>query len=260
MSTNNSEQNARVRDQFSKQAERYAELINSSKDTTLPALLEAVKPTTDDRMLDVGCGTGRFAITLAPLVAKAVGIDLTSAMLEQARKAQAAAHVENIEWQQGDVADLPFADGEFTLVTCKAMLHHVTEPLRVIAEMSRVCARGGHVLAADLTPARDKVAAFDAIEILRDPSHAHAMTLDELRAIGSTLGLKEIAVHEHATRMLLEPVLQTSFPEAGVLDRVRNLYRIDAESGGDALGFGARIDNGEITVAYPMSMVVWEKV
>jgi ubiquinone/menaquinone biosynthesis C-methylase UbiE len=260
MSTDNAEQNARVRDQFGKQAARYAALINSSKDTTLPTLLEAVKPTLDDRMLDVGCGTGRFAITLAPLVAKVVGIDLTVAMLEQARKAQAAANIENIEWQQGDVANLPFADGEFRLVTCKAMLHHVTEPQRVIAEMSRVCAQGGRVLAADLTPARDKVAAFDAIEILRDPSHAHAMTLDELRAIGSALGLKEIAVHEHVTRMALEPVLQASFPDAGVLDRVRNLYRIDAENGGDALGFGARIDNGEITVAYPMSMVVWEKL
>lgn len=260
MSTNNSEQNARVRDQFGKQAARYAALINSSKDTTLPTLLEAVRPLPTDRMLDVGCGTGRFAITLAPLVANVVGIDLTAAMLDQARKAQAAAHIENIEWQQGDVANLPFVDGEFRLVTCKAMLHHVTEPARVIAEMSRVCARGGHVLAADLTPARDKVAAFDAIEILRDPSHAHAMTLDELRAIGSALGLKEIAVHEHVTRMPLEPVLQASFPDAGVLDRVRNLYRIDAENGGDALGFGARIDNGEITVAYPMSMVVWEKL
>lgn len=260
MSINNSDQNARVLDQFGKQAASYAALINSSKDNTLPTLLDAVKPTPSDRMLDVGCGTGRFALTLAPLVANVVGIDLTAAMLEQARKAQAAANIENIEWQQGDVTDLPFADGEFTLVTCKAMLHHIAEPARVIAEMSRVCVRGGRVLAADLTPARDKVAAFDAIEVLRDPSHAHAMTLDELRAIGSALGLKEIAVHEHATRMPLEPVLQTSFPEAGILDRVRRLYRIDAENGGDALGFGARIDNGEITVAYPMSMVVWEKV
>lgn len=260
MSINNSDQNARVLDQFGKQAASYAALINRSKDTTLPLLLEAVKPVLSDRMLDVGCGTGRFAISLAPLVAKVVGIDLTAAMLQQARQLQADAKITNVEWQQGDVTDLPFADDAFTLVTCKAMLHHITEPARVIAEMSRVCARGGRVLAIDLTPQRDKVAAFDAIEILRDPSHAHALTIEQLRAMGNAVGLKEIAVHEYATRMPLEPVLQTSFPEAGILDRVRRLYRIDAENGGDALGFGARIDNGEVTVAYPMSMVVWEKM
>ena len=141
---------------------------------------------------------------------------------------------------------------------------------RVISPVSRVwCVNwGGYVLfdwdtffAATLASIGDRDLAYaNAIEILRDPSHAHALTSAELRAIGSLLGLREIAVSSYETRMPLEPVLQTSFPENGALERVRKLYRIDAESGADALGFGARIENGEITVAYPMSMVVWEKV
>jgi 2-polyprenyl-3-methyl-5-hydroxy-6-metoxy-1,4-benzoquinol methylase len=257
---NASNHKARVLDQFTKQAASYAALVNSSQDTTLPLLLDALKPMPTDRMLDVGCGTGRFAVALAPLVAKVSGIDLTAEMLKQARQCQADAHLANIEWQCGDVADLPFADGEFSIVTTRAMLHHVVEPKRVIAEMNRVCARGGRIMAMDLTPAREKIAAFDAIEILRDPSHAHVLTHAELRAIGAELGLKEIAVHTYDARMPLEPILQTSYPEAGVLDRVRNLYRIDAKSGVNALGFNARIENDEITVAYPMSMFVWEKV
>lgn len=258
--SNESNHNARILDQFAKQAESYAALVNRSKDTTLPILLDAVKPMPTDRLLDVGCGTGRFAVTLAPLVAKVVGIDLTAEMLKQAQQLQADAKLANIEWHQGDVSNLPFADGEFNVVTTRAMLHHVIEPARVIAEMNRVCARGGRIMTMDLTPKREKIAAFDAIEILRDPSHAHVLTNAELRAIGSKLGLKEITSHEYEARMPLEPILQTSFPEAGVLDRVRKLYRIDAESGVDALGFHARIANGEITVAYPMSMVVWEKI
>lgn len=251
--------NARVLDQFTKQAESYAAFVNRNKDTTLPMLLDAVKPMPSDRMLDVGCGTGRFAVTLAPLVANVVGIDLTVEMLKQAQQLQIDTNLSNIEWRQGDVANLPFADGEFNIVSSRAMLHHVVEPARVLAEMNRVCVRGGRIVAIDLTPSREKVAAVDAIEILRDPSHAHALTNAKLRAIGNELGLKEITVNQYEARMPLELVLRASFPEVGVLDRVRRLYRIDAESGADALGLGACIENGEITVAYPMSMVVWEK-
>ena len=254
------EQNARVLDQFEKQAVSYAALISRGKNTLLPAFLDAVKPVRADRMLDVGCGTGRFAITVAPLVGQVVGVDLTAAMLEQARQSQAAAHVDNIEWQQADVSALPFSDGEFTLVTSSAMLHHVASPARVVAAMRRVCAPGGRIFISDLTPKREKAAAFDAIEILRDPSHTHAMTQAELRAIGTELGLTEIAANEYELRMPLEEVLQTSFPEAGMLERVRRLYRIDAECGADTLGLGARIENGEVIVTYPMSMVAWQRV
>ncbi len=254
------EQNARVLDQFNKQAASYAALISRSKNTSLAAFLDAVKPVRADRMLDVGCGTGRFAVAVAPLVAQVVGVDLTAAMLEQARRLQADSQIENIEWQQADVTELPFADGEFTLVTSSAMLHHVASPARVMAEMRRVCAPGGRIFISDLTPHREKVAAFDAIEILRDPSHVHAMTQAELRAIGTELGLTEIAVNEYVACMPLEAVLQTSFPEAGMLERVRRLYSIDAECGADTLGFGARIENGEVIVAYPMSMVAWQRV
>lgn len=255
----NADQNARVRDQFEKQAVSYAALISRTKDTSFPTFLDAVKPLHTDRMLDVGCGTGRFAISVAPLVANVVGIDLTSAMLEQARRSQAAAQIENIEWQQGDVTELPFTDGQFTLVTSRTMLHHVVSPRRVVEEMRRVCAPGGRIFISDVTPNPDKVAAFDAIEILRDPSHTHAMTQSELRAIGAELGLTEINVTGYLARLPLESVLQTSFPEPGMLDRVRRLYRFDAECGADTLGLAARFDDGAITIAYPMSMLTWKR-
>lgn len=256
---NDIQHNALVVDQFTKQAESYAALVNRSKDTTLPMLLAALKPLPSDRMLDVGCGTGRFAVTLAPLVASVVGIDLTAEMLKQGQQLQAEAKLGNIEWRQGDVANLPFNDDAFTIVVSRAMLHHVIEPARVIAEMVRVSASGGRIVVIDLTPPREKIAAFDAIEILRDPSHAHVLTAAELRDIGEALGLREVAVREYETRMPLTQILQTSYPEAGVLERVRKLFLIDAQSGVNALGFNARIENGDITLTYPMSMMVWEK-
>jgi SAM-dependent methyltransferase len=254
-----SEQNVRVLDQFGKQAASYAALIGKSSDSSLPVLLDAVKPTHAHRMLDVGCGTGRFALSLAPLLGHVIGVDLTPAMLDQARRQQADANIGNVEWRQADVTQLPFNDGEFDLVTCKAMLHHVAEPAVVIAEMRRVCRQGGYVVATDVTPSPEKSAAANAIEILRDPSHAQFPTTEELRAIGAAVGLTEVVVHDYVTRFPLEPVLRASFPGEGMLDRVRKLYQIDAQAGGDSLGLGATIESGEIRLAYPMTMMVWRR-
>ena len=251
------DQNARVLDQFGKQASAYAALVQSAGDSSLEPLLSALRPLPTERMLDVGCGSGRFAVRMAPLVAQVIGVDLTEAMLEQARRLQAGAGVANVTWQQCDVTQLPFADGDFDIVSSQAMLHHVASPAAVISEMRRVCKPDGRIVVIDMTPRPEKAAALNAIELLRDPSHARAMTNAELRAIGADLGLAEVATRQYESRIALELVLKTSFPDAGMLDRIRSLYRLDAESGSDSLGLGARLEGDQITVGYPMTMVVW---
>lgn len=251
-------QNSEILDQFEKQAEAYAALMLRNPDNSLRALLEIAQPRLDDRMLDVGCGTGRLALSLARLVHHVTGIDLTPAMLNQARTLQAELGISNIEWREGDVTALPFPDGCFSLVTCRSMLHHCVSPKNVMAEMRRVCAPNGRIAVTDLTPAAGKSAAFDAIEILRDPSHVHAMPTEELRAIGATLGLREVGVHSDQVRLPLEAVLATSCPPETMLDRVRQLYRQDAESGADALGLAASLEDGVVSIAYPSTLLVWD--
>jgi ubiquinone/menaquinone biosynthesis C-methylase UbiE len=251
------QQNAAVLDQFAKQAQAYAALLARNPDSSLAPLLENARPVPEDRVLDVGCGAGNMAVALAPLVAQVTGVDLTPAMLDQARRRQADAGCANIEWLQADVTALPFADGAFDLVMSRALLHHTAAPGRVLAEMRRVCAADGRLMVIDLTPPSTKAAAFDAIETLRDPSHVQAMTPDALRRLGAELGLREVVVHALETRLPLEAVLATSFPDPGVLDRVRAIYRVDAESGANALGMDAQLVEGKILIVYPMTLAVW---
>jgi ubiquinone/menaquinone biosynthesis C-methylase UbiE len=257
--TRKSDQDARVLDQFSQQAEAYAQLISSvaARAPALGGLLELACPTRDDRALDVGCGTGHRAVALAPLVAHVTGVDMTPEMLDQARARQREAGVDNVDWAQGDATALPFPDGAFTLVMSQAMLHHAADPAATLAEMRRVCAPGGRIAVNDLTPAPEKSAAFDAIEILRDPSHAHALTLAELRGLGAALGMEEVEVRPQPSEFPIEPILAASRPPPGMLERVRELYARDAASGADSLGMGARLNNGEVWAAYPMTLVVW---
>jgi hypothetical protein len=110
----------------------------------------------------------------------------------------------------------------------------------------------------DLAPSPDKLAALNAIELLRDPSHARALTIHELRALGATCGLDEILVHTYEAVLPLEPVLKTSFPGGpGMLDRLRSLYRMDASHGANTLGVGAHYDGETLMLAYPMALLVW---
>lgn len=251
--------NRRVLDQFGRQAEDYARLVGGVGDTAADPLIAAVRPRADDRVLDVGCGPGHRAVALAPLVAQVTGLDLTPAMLDQARAHQREAGVQNIHWIEGDAREAPFPDGAFTLVLSQATFHHVADPAAILAEMRRVCAPGGRIGVIDLTPAAEKAPAFDAIETLRDPSHTHALTAAELRMMGRDLGLEEIAVQARRTAMPIEPVLAASRPPPGMLERLRLLYAQDAAAGSDALGMSACLKDGAVWATYPTTLIVWRR-
>jgi ubiquinone/menaquinone biosynthesis C-methylase UbiE len=253
------EQNARVLDQFSQQAEAYAALVNNLGSPFTEPLLQIAQPGAQDRVLDVGCGSGKLAVALAPWVAHVTGVDLTPAMLEQARALQARSGLSNIEWRQADSTALPVEDGAFDLVISRAMFHHAANPLRTLAEMRRACAVGGRIAVDDLAPAPEKAPAFDAIELLRDPSHARALPIEEMRALGSELRMEEIAIHSRLSELPIEVVLAASFPPPGILERVRDLYARDARHGADTFGMSARLKDGQVWVSYPMTLIVWRR-
>jgi len=81
----------------------------------------------DDRVLDLGCGTGQVAVPLADHVGAVVGMDPNSRMLGFAREHAREAGSENVEWVRGSDADLRGESGErlcpFTLTTMARSFH-----------------------------------------------------------------------------------------------------------------------------------------
>ncbi len=255
-----SDQNERVVDQFSQQASAYAALVNSSSQQPAPdPLIELTAPQHDDQVLDVGCGTGQFIVRIARYVAHATGIDLTPAMLDQARAHQLKEGVHNVSWRRADSSALPVDDGSFSLVTSRSMLHHAADPYATVAEMKRACRPGGRVAVSDLTPEADKSPAFDAFELLRDPSHARTLTANELREIGQRLGMKELDLSVRSSALPFDAVLATSVPPRELLERVRALLVRDLDSGGDAFGLRPEMRGDQLWVSYPMTTVVWSR-
>jgi SAM-dependent methyltransferase len=103
-------------------------------------------------LLDVGCGTGRFLLSLGQEASRAVGIDRDAAMLDFARGRIPAEMAPRVEWVEGDAAALPFPDETFDLVLENTLLCFCHHPASVIREMARVCRPGGRILLGELNP------------------------------------------------------------------------------------------------------------
>ena len=254
-----SEHKAQIIGQFTQQAESYSRLTNSLADGGRQAGFRALaQPRPDDLLLDVCCGPGTLTLDLAPYVAHATGLDLTPAMLDQARAAQVLRGVRNAEWVEGDVYALPFADAAFSLAVSSAAFHHVTNPRAAFAELVRVCRPGGRILLRDVTPEAQKSAAYDRMEILRDPSHVHALTQGEMAGLGEGMPVCAPVVQGSVTADLpLDAILATSFPEAVTTAELRAMFYEDARGGEDALGFKARLAGEDILVSYQQTTCVW---
>ncbi|HEX3660505.1 MAG TPA: methyltransferase domain-containing protein [Acidobacteriaceae bacterium] len=210
-----------VVDQFTRQAAQFAHSPAARNEEIVERILRMAEVGPADRALDVASGPGVLACALARHAKHATGIDLTPAMLDQARRTQAEAGLTNLQWDLGDVTAMPYVAATFTVVTCRFAFHHFPEPLRVLREMRRVARPGARVVVADSAPAAAKADAFNAMEGLRDPSHTRALPVEELRALFTAAGLPEPRVERTRLALDLESFLARSYPPGGDRDKDR---------------------------------------
>jgi ubiquinone/menaquinone biosynthesis C-methylase UbiE len=121
---------------------------------TLPfveRLIGLAKLRASERVLDVGTGTGIVALNLAPNLpnGKVFAVDLSEGMLATAqRKAQAIGLLGRVEFQRMDAEALALSDQSFDVVLSLFAVLHFPNPLRALAEMSRVLRTGGRLIIA----------------------------------------------------------------------------------------------------------------
>lgn len=177
------------RDQFNKQAALYATSAVHRYGPSLPVLVEMAGPESVDLVLDVATGTGNTALTLAPHVSKVIGLDVASAMLDQARARAAAENVRNVEFLPGSAEELPFANDEFSLVVSRHAPHHFRRLDEFLSEVRRVLRPGGRfVLADQISPSGQVADWVDRWERMRDPSHFRQRTVTEWRELAKAAG------------------------------------------------------------------------
>lgn len=103
------------------------------------------------RLLDVGCGSGQFALMAARDGLEVTGVDIAGNLVERAR-ARAEAEGLRARFEEADAEALPFEDGSFDVVVSLIGAMFAPRPELVAPELLRVCKPGGTIAMANWTP------------------------------------------------------------------------------------------------------------
>jgi ubiquinone/menaquinone biosynthesis C-methylase UbiE len=248
---------SRILDQFTRQAAPFASAPAIRNEEALNRIVQWAGTGPDDTVLDVACGPGLLACAFARVAKHATGIDMTPAMLEQARKTEQEQGLKNVSWLPGNVYSLPFPPSQFSIVSSRFVFHHLQAPLAALNEMKRACKPGGRIVVADMAPVPEKADALNAAERLRDPSHVRALPVDELRGLFTQVGLGAPQVTGYRMEGELEDLLSRSFPNEGDANRVRKIFADSLAD--DALDLNTRQENGKIYYSFPVAVLVAQK-
>jgi ubiquinone/menaquinone biosynthesis C-methylase UbiE len=177
------------------------------------AVFPRIRPTNVE-VLDLGTGTAQIPIELCRQdpEARVLAVDLADRMLNRARSnVRAAGVTEQIRFERVDAKQLPYEDGTFAAVMSNSIVHHIPQPLEVLAEAVRVAVGGGLIFVRDLLrPADDRtvgklVASYAGgvnahqRKLFTDSLHA-ALDLDEIRALVAKLGFAPKTVQATSDR------------------------------------------------------------
>lgn len=175
---------ATVRSEFDRAAAHFAERTKGRFDGMDPVGFS--RAAQGDTVVEVGAGTGNFLALFAGVAGRRIAVDLTPAMLRQARR-----H-EGLDLVAGDGRRLPLRSGSADLVASAQALHHVHEPNAVVKEMRRVAKPGGRVLLVDqvATERYEEALMMSQLELARDPSHAMSRPPSAYRMIVRAAGLE----------------------------------------------------------------------
>ncbi|MBV8214020.1 MAG: class I SAM-dependent methyltransferase [Verrucomicrobia bacterium] len=243
------------RDQFNKQAALYATSPVHRSGPSLPVLIEMSAPETVDLVLDVATGTGNTALALAPLVRRVIGLDVASAMLDQARARAQAENIGNVEFVSGSAEDLPFSDAQFSLVVSRHAPHHFHNLAKFLREIRRVLRPDGRFVVADqISPSAQLADWIDRWERTRDPSHFRQRTVTEWRQMAEAAGFSWI--RDQSVRYELP--FDWWVKQAGCEEETINELQRQAEKSGEIVRreMGIKFDHSGGVVSFIEPMMV----
>jgi SAM-dependent methyltransferase len=165
-----------------------------------------------ETVLDLGSGAGTDVLISAQRVGptgKAIGLDMTDEMLELARANASQAGVENVEFVEGYIEDLPLENETVDVVISNCVINLSADKSKVIREAARVLRPGGRFAVSDVIADEGMDEATRADMAAWTGCVAGALTEAEFRAALHAAGLGDVEiavthrVHEHASSAIV---------------------------------------------------------
>jgi ubiquinone/menaquinone biosynthesis C-methylase UbiE len=167
-----------------------------------PRFLEVMAISGDEIVVDVGCGSGYFSVSVAERldIGRLICVDASSVMLRHLeRRLKRRALERRVDVRFGDVSELPIEDSCADLVFTANLLHELPQPEVMLAEAWRVLRPGGKIAIADFrdTPRMRKRIASG------HPKEAHGVWSDhELRHVLTEEGFSSIRVEPRGSWLI----------------------------------------------------------
>ena len=244
---------------FTETAVSFGEVSAHTNEESLQHLIRAAQVSPEDTLLDVACGPGIVACAFAGHVKHVTGVDVTPAMIDQARARQKERGHTNMTWDSANLPPLPYADGSFSRVISRYAFHHFLEPEKVLQDMVRVCRPGGRVVVADVYSSEDpaKSMAYNHLEKLRDSSHTWIQPVTALSTMVQSAGLKDVKTTYYRIEVEMEEQLKASCTPPEEAESFRRLLAEDL--GKDVMGTGAVRKGDQIHFYYPIVVLSGER-
>lgn len=180
--------------------DRWAALYDDGDPSTWldePFLLEQLNPFPGCRILDLGCGTGRYLRQLTPGLYRITAVDLSRGMLARARR-----HTNkriDISFLQASITCLPFQPWSFDRMMSGLVIDHIASPRQLFDQMATMLTKSGRAVVAAVHPDMQRVTGAD-IDVASDegavriPGHIHEV--GELVAAVQGAHMKVVAIDE----------------------------------------------------------------
>jgi SAM-dependent methyltransferase len=194
---------AHVTGQFGPRARAYVESAVHAAGEDLARIGAVAEANRPGRALDLGCGGGHVAYTMAAYAGAVTACDLSEAMLRAVTETATARGLGNVVTVQSSAEKLPFPDESFDMIGCRFSAHHWRDVDAGLREARRVMKPGAPALFVDAVapPSPLLDTHLQAIELLRDTSHVRDYTVAEWSAKLSVAGFRTGAVRTWRLKM-----------------------------------------------------------
>ncbi|HEY5988975.1 MAG TPA: class I SAM-dependent methyltransferase [Streptosporangiaceae bacterium] len=197
------------------------------------------------QVLEVAAGAAHLGRALARHAAHVTAIDLTPAVLQRGKAQADADGQQNVVFEIGNAADLPYLDASFDVVVSRLAVHHFRQPEVPVSEMVRVCRPTGRIFVVDMVAEPDTRGVSDHLERLRDPSHTRTLTLEEVTSLLSAAGGSVTTWRTRPNPLLVTDWLDRTSTPQSARDEITTALLAELD-GGPATGLRPHRRDGDL--------------